>query len=246
MSATFAQLRLGDNDQEALSQLEALLSENGIGLDVNKKEDAITFTVQDALVAWNNHKANAPGDFVFGEQALMDQAQQAYENREAFRYDPNADAMYRYYKDSHTTQGKKAMEDTVGVAAAKTGGYGNTYAQIAGQQAYQGYLEKLGDVSRELYELAYEKYTDETDRLGQAYANWSKKRDEAYDAHQDQVKAHGSTEKELYDRYQDALSRQDKAYTRLSALLKLGYNPTDAELAEAGMTRAMAQLIAAS
>ena len=68
----------------------------------------------------------------------------------------------------------------------------------------------------------------------------------AYEEYQDQVKAHEDQEQELYERYQDAVSRQEKAYTRLSALLKLGYVPTDAELAAAGLTRAMAQLIAAS
>ena len=201
-------------------------------------------SVEEAESAWQNHVANTPGAFVFGDQMLLDLAQQAAANREDFTYDPNADAMYRYYKDRHVTQGRRAMEDTMGVAVTNTGGYGNSYAQSVGQQAYQGYLEKLGDVGQELYKLAYEKYQDETDRINREYDAWEQKKEAAYGEYQDQVKAHESTEQELYNRYQDALSRQEKAYTRLSALLKLGYIPTDAELAAAGMTRAMAQLIA--
>ena len=210
------------------------------------RETSMPTSVAETKAAWENHMANAPGNFVFGDQMLMDMAQQAIQNREAFAYDPDGDALYRHYKDSYTAQGQRAMEDTMGVALAKTGGYGNSYAQTAGQQAYNSYLTKLGDASQALYELAYEKYTDETKRLEDAYTAWEKKRDAAYDDHQEQVKTHQSVEKELYSRYEDALSRQDKAYTRLSALLKLGYNPTDEELAEAGMTRAMAQLIAVS
>ena len=203
-------------------------------------------SVEEAEAAWQSHVANAPGEFVFGDQMLLDMAQQAATNREDFTYDPNADALYRYYRDSHVTQGRRAMEDTLGVAVSNTGGYGNSYAQSVGQQAYQGYLEKLGDVGQELYKLAYEKYSDETDRLNEEYAAWEKKRQAAYEEYQAQVKAHEATEKELYNRYQDALSRQEKAYTRLSALVKIGYIPTDAELAAAGMTREMAQRIAES
>lgn len=210
------------------------------------EDTALSTPAQQAKQALDAHAANGPGDFVFGEQALLDMAQQAYRDREAFAYDPNADAMYRYYKDSHTAQGRKAMEDTMGVAMAKTGGYSNTYAQLVGQQAYGEHLEKLGDVSQKLYELAYEKYTDETDRLKKDYETLAKKREEAEADHQALEKAHNTQQEELYDKYKDALSRQDKEYTRLSALLKLGYEPTDAELAAAGMTRAMARLIAAS
>ena len=50
-------------------------------------------------------------------------------NREDFSYDLNGDALYQRYKDRYTQQGKLAMEDTMGKAAALTGGYGNSYAQ---------------------------------------------------------------------------------------------------------------------
>jgi len=203
-----------------------------------------TTPAQQAMQTMQAHGATAPGDFVFGEQALLDMAQQAYRDREAFAYDPNGDALYRQYKDSYTTQGRRAMEDTVGIALTKTGGYGNSYAQMAGQQVYGQYLEKLGDVMPQLYELAYEKYQTETDRLKKDYDTLAKRRDDAYADHQASVKAHKAEQEELYDKYQDALSRQDKEYTRLSALLKLGYAPTDEELAAADMTRAMARLIA--
>ena len=211
-----------------------------------KDDEPVTMptSVEEAKAAWEEHVSNAPGDFVFGDQALMDRAQQAIQNRTPFAYDPDADALYQHYRNSYTAQGRRAMEDTMGLAMASTGGFGNSYAQTVGQQTYQDYLEKLGDVSQDLYALAYEKYADETDRLQGDYTAWEKRREEAWDAYQAQLKSHAGTEQELYDRYQDALSRRDKAYTQLVALIKLGHVPTDEELAAAGMTREMAIAIA--
>ena len=57
-------------------------------------------------------------------------------NRSPFTYDMNEDMLYQQYKDSYTRQGKLAMQDTMGQAAALTGGYGNSYATTAGQQTY--------------------------------------------------------------------------------------------------------------
>ena len=211
-----------------------------------EEETLVSTPADQAKTAWQTHLENTPGDFVFGDQALLDLAQKAYAERESFAYDPNADGLYQYYKDMHTRQGKQAMEDTMGVAMAKTGGYSNSYAQLAGQQAYNSYLQQLGEVMPELYELAYEKYSDETARLKKNYEDLAKQKAQAQEDHLAQQKAHTAEAEDLYDKYQDALTRQDKAYTRLSALLKLGYWPTDEELAAAGMTRAMARFIAAS
>jgi guanine deaminase len=55
-------------------------------------------------------------------------------------------------------QGQQAMRDTMGQAAALTGGYGNTYAQQAGEQAYAAYLSRLNDVLPELYGEAYNRF----------------------------------------------------------------------------------------
>lgn len=91
-------------------------------------------------------------------------------NREAFSFDINGDALYNQYKDLYSQQGKMAMMDTMGQAAALTGGYGNSYASTAGNQAYQSSLQKLNEVVPELYQLAYQKYQDEGDALAQQYA----------------------------------------------------------------------------
>lgn len=55
------------------------------------------------------------------------------------------------------------MEDTVGNASMLTGGYANSYAVTAGQQAYDSYMSKLNDKIPELEQRAYERYRDEED-----------------------------------------------------------------------------------
>ena len=109
-------------------------------------------------------------------------------NREKFSYDLNGDALYQQYKDQYTTQGKLAMMDTMGQAAVMTGGYGSSYAQTAGQQAYQSYLQQLNDVVPELYGMARDQYNQE----GQALY--------------DQASLMASMEDQDYGRYRDQLS----------------------------------------
>lgn len=82
-------------------------------------------------------------------------------NREKFSYDLNGDALYNQYKNQYMRQGKLAMLDTMGQASAMTGGYGSSYAETVGNQAYQGYLQQLNDVVPQLYQMAYDRYNQE-------------------------------------------------------------------------------------
>lgn len=112
-------------------------------------------------------------------QLLRDAALEAYLSREDFRYDMNADALYQQYKDRYQEMGRNAMKDTMGQAAALTGGYGSSYAQKVGQQAYQGYLQQLGDVVPELYQLAYNRYQAKGDQLYKTYQSWAQQEQDA-------------------------------------------------------------------
>ena len=99
-----------------------------------------------------------------------------YQNREDFAFDVDKDALYQQYKDQYIRNGKLAMADTMGQAAALTGGYGNSYAQSVGQQTYNQYLEGLNDRVPELYEMALEQYTRAgNDLLGDIQESLGKK-----------------------------------------------------------------------
>ena len=190
-----------------------------------------------------------------------DQLKELYDriqNREAFDYNVNEDALYRMYKDQYTRQGRQAMKDTVGQGAALTGGYDNSYAQQVGQQTYNGYLDKLNDVVPELYNIAYGKYQDEGSKLLQQYGLIGDMRDAEYNKYKDALADWNYREQTEYDRGRDALadqryadetaySRQQQAYSNLVALIKLtGYNPSAEELAAAGMTAGEAQALIGS
>ena len=140
-------------------------------------------------------------------------------NRESFSYDLNADALYRQYKDSYLRQGKQAMEDTVGKVSALTGGYGNSYAQTAGQQTYNGYLQQLGDKIPQLHAQALDRYNAEGSRL------------------QNQLSVLMQQEGMDYDRYRDSVADEDAAFNRLLTLMtEFGYRPSAEELELSGMT----------
>lgn len=86
-------------------------------------------------------------------------------NRGPFRYDLQGDMLYRQYADQYSQLGQQAMRDTMGTAAALTGGYGNSYANMVGNQAYQGYLGQLNSLVPSLYDRAYKVWQDEGDDL---------------------------------------------------------------------------------
>ena len=158
-------------------------------------------TVQQAYALLQQQMGNKPGAYQSQYQdqigALIDQIT----NREKFSYDLNADALYQQYADQHMQQGKMAMMDTMGQAQAMTGGYGNSYAQSVGQQAYQGYLQKLNEVVPELYGMAYDQYQQEGQDMLNQYALLAGQDEQEYGRHQDAVSEYYAQLQQAYDQY---------------------------------------------
>ncbi len=90
-------------------------------------------------------------------------------SRGDFSFDVNEDALYDQYAQQYARMGQQAMTDTMARAQAMTGGYGNSYAQNAGQQAYQNYMLGMNDVIPELYQMALDRYMMEGDQLMTQY-----------------------------------------------------------------------------
>lgn len=208
---------------------------------------------QAALDAGQQQKPTYAGTF---DQQLADLYQQI-STRPGFEYDVNADPLYQQYKDQYIQQGKLAMRDTMGKAAALTGGYGSTYGQQVGQQTYDAYLQNLSAAIPELYGVAYGKYKDDGDNLLKLYGLVGDQRDTEYGRFRDEMKDWESNreyqrqvENEEYNRrtaeQRASEQRQQQLYSNLYAMIKAsGYMPTDAELQAAGMTREAAAAIAA-
>lgn len=90
--------------------------------------------------------------------------------RKPFEYNSEDDMLYQQYVDRYTKGGKMAMEDTMGQAAALTGGYGSSYGQRVGQQAYDEYMTGLNNQAVTLMQQAYQRYKDQGDQLTKQYS----------------------------------------------------------------------------
>lgn len=190
-----------------------------------------------------------------------------------FSFDLNGDAFWQQYKDQYKQAAKAAMRDTMGQAAALTGGYGSSYGQVGGQQAYDRQMEKLMDVAPELYQMAYQRYTDEGDALmdklalarqlgADEYSRAYQEYQDRGDALLDQLSIARQMANDEYSRYADDYSRwaneRDYSDERLAAeqkqqqnnlaflqsMMALGYTPTAQEVADAGLTTEQYQALA--
>lgn len=108
--------------------------------------------------------------FVYDKQRQYDRALNNITGRKAFRYDLSEDQLFQQAKDQYQAMGKTAMQDTMGQASAMTGGYGNSYATTASNQAYQSYLKQLNDSIGDYYAMALSAYNNETDRLNSVFS----------------------------------------------------------------------------
>lgn len=168
-------------------------------------------TVTQAEELLKQQIAQKPGEYQSAWQTQLNDTLQKILNREQFSYDLNGDALYQQYKDQYTTQGKLAMMDTMGQAQAMTGGYGNSYAQAVGQQAYQGYLQGLNDKIPELYQLALSKYQSEGDALYDQAALMAQKENQDYGRYRDLVSDYNT---ELARLTEDARYQAETDYSR--------------------------------
>lgn len=153
----------------------------------DNKKYVMSDAVKQAQAALQQQQAQKPGAYQSQWQQTLNDTINKIQNREKFTYDLNGDALYQQYKDRYIQQGQQAMMDTMGQAAALTGGYGNSYAQSVGQQTYQGYLQGLNDKIPELYQLALDQYNQQGNDLMNQYSLLADRENTDYGRYRDQV-----------------------------------------------------------
>lgn len=205
-----------------------------------------------------------PGDYQSQYKGQLESLYNQVMNRDPFSFNLNGDALYNQYKDQYTQLGQQAMMDTMGQAAAMTGGYGNSYAQTAGQQAYQGYLTQLNNIVPELYQMAYDRYNQEGTNLqnklsltqgleDSAYgkyrdtvSDWNAERAYASEDYWNQYNADYSDYANMLN-YWNTIAQQENsqyntdrqmAYSQAMAILQTGKMPSSDLLAMAGISKA--------
>ena len=157
--------------------------------------------VQQAYALLQQQLGNKPGAYTSQWEDQINGLIDQITNRDKFSYDLNGDALYQQYKDQYTQQGKMAMMDTMGQAQAMTGGYGSSYAQSVGQQAYQGYLQKLNEVVPELYGMALDQYNQEGQDLLNQYSLLASQEEQDYGRYRDDVSDYYAQLQQAYDQY---------------------------------------------
>ena len=161
------------------------------------QSDAVTQAQQ----ALQNQQANKPGAYQSQFQTGMNDLMGQIQNRPKFQYDVNADALYQQVAQNYMQQGQQAMMDTMGQAAALTGGYGNSYAQTAGQQQYNNHLLGLTEMVPQFQQMALQQYQMEGDQLMDQYQLMLQQEELAYGRYQDDL-----------NRYYADLDRAQAAY----------------------------------
>lgn len=156
--------------------------------------------------------AMQPEGYTSGFEARLQELYDQIAGREAFSYDPEEDEMYKRYARLYAAQGAAAMEDTMGQAAALTGGYGSSYAQAVGQQAYDRYLGELAALVPELRQAALAEYTQEGKALTDRYGLLRQQESAAYDRWQDTVAQWQKALAQAQSEYDDTAAQDAKSY----------------------------------
>lgn len=151
---------------------------------------------------------------------LMGQIQ----NREAFEYDVDSDTMFQQALASAMSSGKSAMQDTMGQAAALTGGYGSTYATSAANQAYNSFIEDAYNNLPEYYQMALEAYQMEGQEMYNQLAMLSDADATEYQRMYDSWSANFSNAQQMYN----------QEYGQWQDSVNNAYNSASLQLSEHG------------
>lgn len=174
-------------------------------------------TLEAAGAALAEHEANQPKPYQsrYGTQiqSLLDNLL----NRESFSYDAAADPLYQQYAEQYNRGGQMAMKNAMAQSAALTGGYGNSYAQQVGQQAYQGYMQELNGMIPQLQQAAYDMYRDEGDTMRSNLGMLQGMDDTDYGRYRDDLSDYWTRLNYLYGKYGDWYPRAAEQYAMQQA-----------------------------
>lgn len=165
-----------------------------------------------------------PGEFNSQYDSQIQKLYEQLQNRPKFTYDLDGDALYQQYKNQYQRLGQQAMQDTVGNAAALTGGYGNSWAATAGSQAYQDYLSKLNEIVPDLYSQAYNRYTQEGDDLRTDISLINSLKDSDYSMYRDQISDWQADRAYAQNAYEDEYERDYGQWGDMLNYWKLMYD----------------------
>lgn len=153
-------------------------------------------------------QSQKPQGYTSKYSGQLDSILQQIQNPQKFNYEFGQDPLFRSYADYYTQLGRQASLNAQGQAAALTGGYGNSYAQMAGQQANQQYLLGLYDKGMDLYDRAYQRNRDQVGDLKDQYGMLQQAEALDYGRFRDQV-GDWQTDRDYYTQMYNTEANRD-------------------------------------
>ena len=163
-------VRQDTSQAQPVQQQAQQTQQQNVGAGTNVSKAVTAGNVQSSTLTNGSAQVKMPANNYQSpyDQQLKDLYDQIV-SRPAFEYNADDDQMYQAYKERYQELGQQAMRDTMGQAAALTGGYGSSYGQAAGQQTYDQYMLGLNDKALEMSNAAYARWADEGNRQLQNY-----------------------------------------------------------------------------
>lgn len=165
-------------------------------------------------------------DFQNPYQSQYDQALNAVMNQKGWSYNPENDMAYQAAKKQYLREADRATQNTMGQAAAMTGGIPSTAAVNAASQAGDYYRTQLSDQLGSYMDRSYQRYVDaignDFDRLSAIRSMSNDARDQydtdrnfGYNQWTDDLGYRTDREQTEYDRKQDEYNKQmtEKQYS---------------------------------
>lgn len=210
-------------DKELANQMheaaDALRNKYGYSSAYGDGSGYIGLETEENPVVWGVSSPNYTPEY----DGMMDNVLNNIVNRDPFSYNYLEDPLFQQYFNLYNREGNRAMLDTYGQAANRTGGYASSYAISAANQANNYYMAQLADQIPALQQLAYEMYLNEgednynqlgaiqgmdsikynrfTDDLNQ----WNTDRNFNYNAWRDQLSDAIYQDETAYDRWLDQI-----------------------------------------
>ena len=102
-------------------------------------------------------------------------------NQQPFVFNPATNPLYKLLSNNYATMGQAAMRDATGQAAGLTGGYGSSYSQAAGQQAYNALIQQMNQALPSIYQSEHDAYNNQQSlalaRFQDAWNRWMQERE---------------------------------------------------------------------
>ena len=182
-----------------------------------------TSGVSEAKAELERVRAAKPGAYTSRWEGQLQALYDQIAGRGDFFYDLGKDPVYRQAREQYQTAGRLAMQDTMGRAAALTGGYGSSYSQQAGQQAYSAYLQKLNEIVPELYAQAQEQWKSGETALYDRYQLLSGREQSDYARYRDQMSDYDSELADARSAYESAVQRSENLALQYAKLANDNY-----------------------